>query len=94
MQLRPPVRRLLPHSRPRARRPGAATPRRNYDLYLEKRQFASIRGGLLAWEFELQDEAGRPMAKVDRNFSGFGVELFTDAGERLDVELRDRKRLC
>lgn len=32
--------------------------RRNYDLYLGRRQFASINGSFLAWEFELKDEAG------------------------------------
>lgn len=32
--------------------------RRKYDLYLGKRQFAAIDGGLLAWEFVLRDENG------------------------------------
>lgn len=31
---------------------------RNYDLYLAKRQFASINSGLLAWEFVLRDKDG------------------------------------
>ena len=55
--------------------------KRNYDLYLGKRQFASIEGGLLAWEFVLRDAAGGVLALVDRNFQGFGKELFTDAGK-------------
>lgn len=54
--------------------------RRHYDVYLRKRQFAQVRSGLLAWEFMLQDEHGRPLAQIDRNFQGFGKELFTDAG--------------
>jgi uncharacterized protein YxjI len=54
--------------------------RRHYDLYLHKAQFAQVRSGLLAWEFILEDEAGRPLAQIDRNFQGFGKELFTDAG--------------
>lgn len=40
--------------------------RRNYDLYLGRRQMAQISGGLLAWEFELKDEAGRTLALIDR----------------------------
>ena len=54
--------------------------RRHYDVYIRKRQFAKVRSGLLAWEFLLEDEKGRPLAQIDRNFQGFGKELFTDAG--------------
>lgn len=32
---------------------------RNYDLYVDKRQFATINGSFLAWEFQLQDQSGR-----------------------------------
>ncbi|KAL4856200.1 putative AAA domain-containing protein [Chlorella vulgaris] len=55
--------------------------RRNYDLYIERRQFAAVQGGLLAWDFELKDDSGGTLALIDRNFSGFGKELFTDAGK-------------
>lgn len=55
--------------------------RRRYDLFINKRQFARIDGGLLAWEFELLDEKGNTVALIDRNFSGFGKEFFTDAGK-------------
>mmetsp|Transcript_6526 Transcript_6526/g.18209 ORF Transcript_6526/g.18209 Transcript_6526/m.18209 type:complete len:414 (-) Transcript_6526:288-1529(-) len=55
--------------------------KRNYDLYLDKRQFASITGSFLAWEFELKDENGGTLALIDRNFLGFGREIFTDAGK-------------
>ena len=44
----------------------------------DRHQFAAVQGGLLAWEFELKDEAGGTLALIDRNFSGFGKELFTD----------------
>lgn len=54
--------------------------RRRYNLFLGKRQFAAVDAPLLAWEFELKDEVGGTLALVDRNFSGFGKELFTDAG--------------
>ena len=54
---------------------------RNYDLYLGKKQFASITGSFLAWEFELKNENGGTLALIDRNFQGFAKELFTDAGK-------------
>jgi uncharacterized protein YxjI len=54
--------------------------KRNYDLFIHNEQFGRVRSGLLAWEFELQDAQGSPMARIDRNFQGFGKELFTDAG--------------
>ncbi|RMZ52650.1 hypothetical protein APUTEX25_000769 [Auxenochlorella protothecoides] len=55
--------------------------RRNYALFVGSRQFSAIGGGFLAWDFELKDEAGNTMALIDRNFQGFGKELFTDAGK-------------
>lgn len=54
--------------------------RRRYELFIGTRQFAAVDGGFLAWEFRLQDELGGSLALIDRNFSGFGKELFTDAG--------------
>ena len=54
--------------------------RRRYELFMGQRQFAAIDGGFLAWEFEVKDERGGTLALIDRNFSGFGKELFTDAG--------------
>ena len=55
--------------------------KRKYDMYLGKDQFAAISGNFLAWEFELLDSEGRTLAMIDRNWSSFGVELFTDAGK-------------
>jgi uncharacterized protein YxjI len=55
--------------------------KRLYDLYVDKRQIATIKGGLLAWDFRLEDEQGEMLALIDRNFSGFGKELLTDAGK-------------
>lgn len=40
--------------------------RRKYDLFMGKRQFAAIDGGLLAWEFELKDGVGNTLALIDR----------------------------
>ncbi|DBA72062.1 TPA: hypothetical protein ACH3X2_010794 [Trebouxia sp. C0005] len=54
---------------------------RNYDLYIDRKQYATINSGLWAWEFLLKDKDGGPMALIDRNFQGFGKELFTDAGK-------------
>eukprot|EP00793_Prasinoderma_coloniale_P004103 PRCOL_00006278-RA len=54
---------------------------RNYDIFLGERQVARVRAGFLAWEFVLEDEAGAVRAVIDRNFQGFGKELFTDAGK-------------
>jgi uncharacterized protein YxjI len=54
--------------------------RRRYDLFLNQQQFAAVDSPLLAWEFELKDRHGDTLALIDRNFSGFGKELFTDAG--------------
>ncbi|KAL0047615.1 hypothetical protein WJX82_007792 [Trebouxia sp. C0006] len=54
---------------------------RNYDLYIDRKQYATIKSGLWAWEFFLKDKDGGPMALIDRNFQGFGKELFTDAGK-------------
>ncbi|KAL3131136.1 hypothetical protein ABBQ38_000441 [Trebouxia sp. C0009 RCD-2024] len=54
---------------------------RNYDLYIDRKQYATINSGLWAWEFLLKDKDGGPLALIDRNFQGFGKELFTDAGK-------------
>lgn len=55
--------------------------RRKYDLFLGNTQYAAINGNFLAWEFRLEDKHGSTLALIDRNFSGFGIELFTDAGQ-------------
>lgn len=44
-------------------------------------QFANIDSRLLAWDFFLQGEQGEILGSVNRNFSGFGRELFTDTGQ-------------
>jgi len=53
--------------------------RRHYDVFLDRRQFGRVRSGLLAWEFTVEDAEGAPLARIDRNFIGLGMELFTDA---------------
>lgn len=42
--------------------------RRNYDLYVDRRQVAAIRGDFLAWQFEVTDDKGGVLALIDRNF--------------------------
>lgn len=54
--------------------------RRVYNLFIGQEQFARIDSPFLAWEFLMTNESGKPLALIDRNFSGFGKELFTDAG--------------
>ncbi|KAF9345945.1 hypothetical protein BGX34_004347 [Mortierella sp. NVP85] len=48
---------------------------------MNRQQFARIDGGFLALDFDMQDEQGRRMASVNRNFVGFARELFTDSGQ-------------
>ncbi|KAF9431512.1 hypothetical protein BGZ76_000206 [Entomortierella beljakovae] len=63
-------------------------------------QFASIDGGFLALDFDMQNENGQKIASVNRNFVGFARELFTDSGQyalRFDAavfqELQQRQGL-
>ena len=46
-----------------------------------QKQFAAIRGGLLAWDFRVNDEQGAPLAAINRNFTNLPRELFTDSGQ-------------
>ena len=48
---------------------------------MNREQFARIDGGFLALDFDMQDEEGRRVASVNRNFVGFARELFTDSGQ-------------
>lgn len=55
-------------------------------------EFANIDARLLAWDFYLQSETGAVLASVNRNFMGFGRELFTDTGQyvlRFDKQVAD-----
>lgn len=54
--------------------------RRQYALYVNKTQFAEINAPFLSWDFVLQDADGHPLGQVNRNWTGFGTELFTNAG--------------
>lgn len=44
-------------------------------------QFASINSGFLAWDFYLLSESGSLLGSINRNFSGFMREIFTDTGQ-------------
>lgn len=55
--------------------------KRRYDLYKGKEQFAHIDGGFLEWDFNLQDENGKKIASVNKDFRGFAKEIFTDANQ-------------
>lgn len=43
-------------------------------------QFARVDEPFLSWDFSLMSEDGRLIGSVNRNFSGFARELFTDTG--------------
>ncbi|KAI0499701.1 hypothetical protein KFK09_017909 [Dendrobium nobile] len=56
--------------------------RRLYDLYFGNKQFAVVENpGLWNWTFTLKDENDNVLAQIDRDWRGFGFELFTDAGQ-------------
>lgn len=56
--------------------------RRVYDLYLGNKQFAVVENpGFWNWTFTLKDKNGEVLAQIDRDWRGFGFEIFTDAGQ-------------
>ncbi|CAA0826800.1 scramblase-related [Striga hermonthica] len=56
--------------------------KRIYDLYLGNKQFAVVENpGFWNWTFTLKDIDGNVLAEIDRDWRGFGFELFTDAGQ-------------
>ncbi|XP_043694143.1 phospholipid scramblase family protein C343.06c [Telopea speciosissima] len=56
--------------------------KRVYDLYLGNKQFAEVvNPGFWNWTFTLKDIDGNVLAQIDRDWRGFGFELFTDAGQ-------------
>lgn len=56
--------------------------RRIYDLYLGNKQFAVVENpGFWNWTFTLKDNEGNVLAEIDRDWRGFGFEIFTDAGQ-------------
>ncbi|KAK4340584.1 hypothetical protein RND71_039085 [Anisodus tanguticus] len=56
--------------------------RRIYDLYLGNKQFAVVENpGFWNWTFTLKDIDGKVLAQIDRDWRGFGFEIFTDAGQ-------------
>lgn len=56
--------------------------KRIYDLYLGNKQFAVLENpGFWNWTFTLKDINGKVLAQIDRDWRGFGFEIFTDAGQ-------------
>nr|POE87450.1 altered inheritance rate of mitochondria protein 25 [Quercus suber] len=43
-------------------------------------QFAHVDEPFLSWDFNLRNEQQNPVGSVNRNFSGFAREIFTDTG--------------
>lgn len=61
--------------------------RRRYSLYADGEQFAEVDTGFLGVDFNMMDERGRRIASVNKDFTGFAREIFTDARQyvlRLD----------
>lgn len=57
-------------------------------------QFAAFDARLLAWDFYLQSEKGQVLGSINRNFMGFGREIFTDTGQyalRFDRSIADQE---
>lgn len=55
-------------------------------------QFANVDSRMLAWDFYVQSESGQVLASINRNFMGFGREIFTDTGQyvlRFDRKMAD-----
>mmetsp|Transcript_16644 Transcript_16644/g.27533 ORF Transcript_16644/g.27533 Transcript_16644/m.27533 type:complete len:444 (-) Transcript_16644:533-1864(-) len=52
--------------------------RRKYNVFIGKKQFARIDMPMLSFIFDLEDEEGKRLARVDKDFTGFMRELFTD----------------
>eukprot|EP01119_Soliformovum_irregulare_P005021 TRINITY_DN1633_c0_g1_i1.p1 TRINITY_DN1633_c0_g1~~TRINITY_DN1633_c0_g1_i1.p1 ORF type:complete len:465 (+),score=102.74 TRINITY_DN1633_c0_g1_i1:49-1443(+) len=55
--------------------------RRKYNLIEGGVPFAKIDGEFLAWNFIMRDGRGREMGSVNKDFRGFGMEIFTDANQ-------------
>lgn len=65
--------------------------KRRYELFLKRTaedgeghnfvQFAQIDAGFLSWTFLMQDAESKLVGAIDRNFRGFGREIFTDTGQ-------------
>jgi len=55
--------------------------RRKYDLYVNKEQVGQINSPILSWTFTVQDNQGKDLALVDKNWTSFAREIFTDANQ-------------
>ena len=75
---RPEAPRLPPANQPLSNSQGLdLTP---YNQEGEFGQFAYVDEPFLSWDFSLLSADGRLIGSVNRNFSGFGREIFTDTG--------------
>lgn len=58
--------------------------RRRYDLFLNRQgeyeQFATIDEPFLSWDFTALDKGQQLVGSINRDFKGFGREIFTDTG--------------
>lgn len=62
--------------------------KRRYALFTNGNQFAECDTGFLGVDFEMKTEEGKTLARVNKDFTGFAREIFTDARQyviRLDA---------
>lgn len=62
--------------------------KRRYALFTGGTQFAECDTGFLGVDFEMKTEDGKTLARVNKDFTGFAREIFTDARQyviRLDA---------
>lgn len=62
--------------------------KRRYALFTGGTQFAECDTGFLGIDFEMKTEDGKTLARVNKDFTGFAREIFTDARQyviRLDA---------
>lgn len=55
--------------------------RRKYNLFVRDEKMARIDEQILAWDFSAVDDQDRPLGLINRNFSGFLTEIFTEKGQ-------------
>ncbi|ORY88769.1 Scramblase-domain-containing protein [Leucosporidium creatinivorum] len=59
--------------------------KRQYEHFVSREgemvQFGKTDAGFLSWDFVVEDEHGKPVGSINRNFAGFARELFTDTGQ-------------
>lgn len=61
---------------------------------VEFAQFAYVDEPFLSWDFSLKSADDRLIGSVNRNFAGFGREIFTDTGTNYHVSRSEYEQGC